>query len=198
MPTSRKLWPMKWVVIAMIAFMAAYTYVNLHYRKPGPSYEPYRDARERARLAGAGFSRVTARAARSASLGLPAAPIGAQALPGGLPADLAAGLLDKPLLPATIGEVAGPLTAEAARPASVQFFCTLGDDRQQLAGAKLYVKGGSAFIVPAFERLAPGLAARSRRDIVSVTVPAGSLKPGRYQITIVGAAQSRRWTLQVH
>jgi hypothetical protein len=189
---------MKGIVIATITFIAAYTYVNLHYRKPGRPFEPYRDAQERARLAGAGFERITARAVRSASLRLPAAPVAAQGIPGGLPADLAGGLLDKPLLPAAIGEVSGPAAADASEPASVQFVCTLGDDRQQLTGAKLYVKEGSLFIVPAFERLAPGLVARSRRDVVMVTVPAGSLRPGRYQVTVVGADQSRRWSMQVH
>jgi len=39
---------MKWVVVAIVVFVAGYTVVNLLFRKPGRAYRPYQDAQDRA------------------------------------------------------------------------------------------------------------------------------------------------------
>jgi hypothetical protein len=80
----------------------------------------------------------------------------------------------------------------------IQFTCTLPDNSEQPAGGQLYLREGELVVVPLFEKLDGGLLARSRESTILLTVPAGAIKPGRYEVTLIGAQTSRRWTLQVH
>ena len=196
---------MKWVALAIIAFIVPYTYLELHYRKPGRPYRPYEDTRNRvntARLLSAGYQRVTLNAERPADSGRLAiassAPAVATASPGGVPAELGGALIDPPLLPVSIDSVTSPATASAAQPYAIQFTCTLPDNKEQLADAQLYHKEGVLMLVPSFEKLDGGLLARTRESTVLVTVPAATLKPGSYTVTVIGGRTSRSWTLQVH
>ena len=163
---------MKWIILAMILFVAPYTYLTLHYRKPGPGYQPYQDAREKTRIAQVGYKRVTLRAARPADT-RSVINGSAVAAPGGLPADLAATLLVKPLLPEAIGDVAAPTAAAGEDSYRIQFSCTLSDSQQQLGGAQFYVKGAEVFVLVDFERLESGLVARSRQDVIELAAPPG-------------------------
>ena len=117
--------------------------------------------------------------------------------PGGLPAELAATLVEPPLLPAEILTVSAAPDTGAAQAYQIRFSCTLPDEKQQLAGAELYVKGGQIVITPTFERLAGQLRARTRENVVLITVPAGALKAGQYQVTLAGQRISRAWALHV-
>src|SRR5580692_5628464 len=106
-PKDRKPWPMKWIVASILVFIPIYTYLTLHYRRPGPAYNPYRDMRDRAdviRLLKAGYQRVALDASRpvedahelSAPMSL---------APGGLPEDLRTTLVESPLLPLEVKTV---------------------------------------------------------------------------------------------
>ena len=44
---ERRPWPMTWVVIAIISFMAIYTFVNVTFRKEEEPHQPYEEAQER-------------------------------------------------------------------------------------------------------------------------------------------------------
>ncbi len=196
---SRKPWPMKWIVAAILVFIAGYTYLTLHYRKPGPEYRPYEDMRNRAntlRLLQAGYQRIQLAAER------PAEPLGHHnttfPAPGGIPEPLRTTIVSKPLLPADILAAYGGDSGSARESYQVEFRCSLPNDKQQLAGAELYVKGDQIVITPDFELLAPGLLTRSRESLVLLTVPPGALKPGHYQVTLVGERTSRVWTLDLH
>lgn len=200
-PKKRKPWPMKWVLVTIIAVLVPYTYLTLHYRKPGPAYRPYQDAQDRAnvvRLLDAGYRRITVAAER------PADPVKglsvAATLPatGGLPEGLTKTLVQLPLLPAEIIKVATTGASKSDQPYAVQFTCALPDNKQQLAGACLYIRDDEIIIAPDFELLAGGLLARSRESAILLTVPAGSFKPGQYRVTLVGQRASRAWALQVH
>lgn len=199
-PRSRQFWPMKWVVLAIVLVIVPYTFITLHYRKPGRAFEPYHDMKDRAntlRLLSAGFQRVTLEADRPAdpARSLPSAPL--FPAPGGLPAALDATLVEKPLLPDQILSVRAAATAGAAKPYPVELTCSLTDNKRQLGGAQLYVRSEEIVIVPAFEALAGGLLARTRESDIRLTVPAGTLKPGRYHVTLVGARVSKAWQLDV-
>jgi len=192
---------MKWIVLAIILGIGAYTYPTLHYRKAGPAFRPYADLKDRAntkRLLTAGFQRVNLDAELPAdgSAGN-AAPIAVPAA-AGLPAALRESLVDVPQLPTEIVTVSAAPTANSMFAYPIGFKCTLPDNKQQLAGAALYVHGDELVIVPDFDRLSGGLLSRSRESVVRVTVPAGALRPGQYHVTLVGARSSRSWTLQVH
>ena len=87
---------MKWIVLTIALVIVPYTFLTLHYRKPGPAYRPYQDAQERAnvvRLLSAGYQRIT--------------------LPAQRPADPARGTATAPTLvlthsPALFDQLAGP------------------------------------------------------------------------------------------
>ena len=191
---------MKWIVVAIILVIVPYTYLTLHYRKPGRAFEPYHDIKDRAntvRLLSAGFQRVPLVAERPADprRGSAGAPIFPAA--GGLPAALARPLLEKPLLPSEILSVSAAPQANRLLAYSFEFTCAVPDNHQQLGGAWLYLRDEEIFIVPDFEQLTGDLLARSRENVIRLTVPAGLVKPGRYRITLVGEQRSKAWTLEV-
>jgi hypothetical protein len=74
---------------------------------------------------------------------------------------------------------------------------TLADNRRQLCGAHLYERGGDLVIVADFEQLHGGLLARTREGSALLTVPPGTLRPGKYRVTLVGERSSRTWELSV-
>lgn len=190
---------MKWIVVAIILVIVPYTFLTLHFRKPAEPFRPYEDMRNRAnvvRLLSAGYQRVPLPAQR------PSDPTGARptatsAAPGGLPAELRSALVEDILLPAEIVNVAAAGTARPSAPYPIRFSCVLPDDRLQLAGAELYLKGHEIIIAPVFERLSGSLTARNRDNVILITVPAETLKAGTYQVTLVAQRAARTWSLEV-
>src|ERR1051326_8220809 len=118
-PKNRQPWPMKWIVLAIILVLVPYTFLTLHYRKLGKAFEPYHDMTERAntaRLLSAGYQRIPLPAERPADRMPPitSATIGNAA--GGLPPQLRSTLVESPLLPSEITNVAAPPDAITTRP----------------------------------------------------------------------------------
>jgi hypothetical protein len=201
MPQTRQPWPMKWIVIAILLVIVPYTFLALRYRKPEKAFEPYSDMKDRAntiRLLSAGFQRITLVAQRPAdpTNTIIAAPVSAAT--GGLPESLRSSLVDQPRLPDEILSVAAAPGTTVDHPYSIQFSCTLPDDKKQLGGAHLYLRNEEIFFVPNFEHITGELLTRSRKNIVVLTVPANALKPGSYRATILGQRSSKSWALQVH
>jgi hypothetical protein len=197
---SNQPWPMLWVFVAILCTIVPYTYLRWHYRKPGHIYEPYHDMKERAktlRLLSAGFQRVTLDADRPADPIRPPAAGPAMPAPAGLPAALTNSLIDQPELPTEVVSVLAAPTASARAPYWIGVTCTLPDNKRQIGGAFLYVRGEEAVIVPTFENLDDHLLARTREIYLRLTVPAGALKPGQYHVTLPGARTSKAWTLDV-
>ena len=192
---------MKWVALAILIVIVPFTYLTLHFRKPDPAFHPYDDMQKRAntaRLLSAGFQRVPLVATRPALTAGTTHAATANSAPGGLPSSLTATLVESPKLSADIVSVSAAPTAATGAAYPIQFTCTLPDNKQQLAGAALFVRNGEIVITPEFEKLTGSLLSRTRETVGLLTVPAGALKPGRYQVTLVGAQSSRTWTLQVH
>jgi len=199
-PAERKPWPMKWIVVAIIVVIVPYTVLTLRFRRPEKAFEPYADMKERAntmRLLSAGYQRINLDAQRPASPSSAGAAASVANAAGGLPTGLRATLVDVPLLPTEILSVTAAPTATAAAFYPIQFTCTLPDNKEQLAGAELYVRGEEIIITPDFEKISGGLQTRTRENIVLLTVPAGALKPGHYRVTLAGERASRTWSLQV-
>jgi hypothetical protein len=192
---------MKWVIIAILLSIGTYTVLTLKYRRPEPAFRPYQDLRNRAnvhRLLDAGFQRVSLEAVLPADGVTQPSSARVSSAAGGVPAGLRETLVEPPRLPAEIVSVAAAPTVNSLFAYPIGVKCTLPDNKQQLAGAELYVKGGELVITPEFERLTGGLLARNRERLIRLTVPAGTLKPGKYRVTVVGARNSQTWTLQVH
>ena len=192
---------MKWIVVAIVAIIVPYTFLTLYYRRPGPAFRPYQDMQDRAnvmRLLSAGYQRITLTAQRPADPVRLATAAAMSPAPGGVPAALRSTHVEPPLLPAEILHVSAAAATSATAAYPIQFTCTLPDNKEQLAGAELYVKGTEIFITPDFERLTGSLLTRTRENVILLTVPPSALKPGRYHVTIVGQNSSRAWALQVH
>jgi hypothetical protein len=114
-----------------------------------------------------------------------------------VPADLRSTLVEVPLLPTEILHVAAAPTTATLLPYPIQFTCTLPDDKKQLGGADLYVRGETVVITPTFEHVTGDLQIRSRQAAVLLTIPSGTLKPGHYSVTLVAERVSRSWPLEV-
>jgi hypothetical protein len=203
-PLNRKPWPMKWVVLAIIACLIPYTWITVKYRKDAPAYQPYEDSKQRAnvlRLLDAGYQRINATAERPADPQKLAATINAPAIvtgaPGGLTEGLATTLVETPLLPLSFTTVSAPRENSALMPYPIFFTCSLADQKHQLGGAHVFVRSESVVIVPQFEPLDGDLTARSKESPVVITIPGGSLKAGSYTVHLAGSQQSQQWTLNV-
>ncbi|MDE3084527.1 MAG: hypothetical protein KGJ37_04810 [Verrucomicrobiota bacterium] len=191
---------MKWIIVAIVIFIPLYTWLTLHYRRPGQAYEPYAEARDRAtvtRLLAAGYRRVELEAARPTEPLPESAPARITPANGGLPAGLAGALAELPLLPADITHVLAPRAASPDKPYVIEFTCRLPDDKEQLLDAQFYERGNELVFAPNFERAPGSLLLRSPENTVRLTVPAGVLKPGHYRVLLAGARQSQSWGLTV-
>jgi hypothetical protein len=191
---------MKWVIIAVVVIIVPYTFLTLHYRKPGPAFQPYEDMKNQAnvsRLLEAGYQRFSIAAQRPADEVAMTGGAQVATIDGGLPADLRATLVEVPLLPEEILSVTAAPTASTLQPYVIQLTCTLPDEKRQLGGAELFVRDDDIVITPTFEHVPGDLQARSRQTVVLLTVPAGALKPGSYSVTLVGERSSRSWPLEV-
>jgi hypothetical protein len=189
---------MRWIVLAIVVFIPIYTYLTLHFRRPGPAFAPYGDMRDRAdviRLLKAGYQRVAIDASRPAES--PPESGATSPAPGGLPSELKATLVESPLLPLGIDSASAAPTAVSGIDYPIALTYTIADNKRQLSGAHLYEREGEIVIVADFERLGGGLMARTRDGTALLDVPPGSLKPGTYHVTLVGEQSSRSWTLRV-
>lgn len=194
---------MKWIVAAIIVCVVPYTLINIKYRKSAPANLPYQDTKDRAgviRLLGAGFQRISLEILRPGdpqTFAVNGVPATTTSVPGGLPPVLSEALIDKPLVPSAIAGALAPSQASAANAYTFQFTGTQPQLGEQLAHAEAYVHSGRITIAPAFEPLEGDLRSRSLETTAQLTIPAGALKPGTYEITLIGARNSLRWSLEV-
>jgi hypothetical protein len=196
-----KPWSMKWIVISILLFVPIYTYLTLHYRRSGPVYEPYAEARDRAmteRLLAAGYRRVTLTATRPTESLRISARATIIAAPGGLPADLTTALTAAPLPPARVTHVIAARETNATQPYLIDFTAMLPDEKEELLDAQLYLREDRLVLVPNFERVPGGLLVRSPETEVRLTVPAGILPPGHYHVTLIATHESQSWMLFVN
>jgi hypothetical protein len=199
-PKNRRPWPMKWVVLAIVLVIGPYTFLTLRYRKPGPAFRPYEDMQNRAnvaRLLSAGYRRIPLPAQRPADPMLPIVSAPISTVGGGLPAELRSTLVQTPLLPQTITQVAAPAETNSLMAYTFRFACTLPDQKRQLASADLYAKDDELVIVPDYEKTSGELRERLSNNVVQLTIPPGALKPNRYRVTLVAERSSSAWSLEV-
>jgi hypothetical protein len=187
---------MKWIVAAMVLFIIPYTFLTLRYRKP-ESFQPYEDARERAHIAKAGYSRISLSASQPAD-GRTEDRFGIAPSAGGIPADLSASLIDRPVLPEAVGAVAAAPACLGGANYPIRFDCTPPAGQLELSVAHLYHKGQDLFILVGFAPVADGLVQRRPADTIQLEVPSAELEPGTYQVTLVGSRASKTWAVQVH
>jgi hypothetical protein len=201
---QQKPWPMKWIVLAIVIGISVYTYLTLHYRKPGPEYRPYEDFLRRAnveRLLKAGYRRIEVPAELPADPDALIRGLGPVAtvtdVAGGLPGGLAGTFVEAPRLAPAVTTVSAPRQVAASQPCRVFFNCSLPDQKEELSGAQVFIRDNTIAIVPQFEPVAGDLVVRTKESVVAITLPGGVLHPGRYIVTLAATRQSKRWTLEV-
>ena len=197
---KRKPWPMRWIIIAMILFVAPYTYLTLHYRKPGPSYQPYQDAKEKTVLAHNGYTRISLPSAQPASgmlLPVQGIPASTNSSILGLTPELKKALGTAVTIPEAIDSVAAPTIFEHGKTYPFSYGCCTSDLHHALAGTRLYVKDKNVYFITDFEALVGGLSSRDTHTVIALELPSGALEAGSYMFTVVGKNQSRSWHVLV-
>jgi hypothetical protein len=71
------------------------------------------------------------------------------------------------------------------------------DYHTQLDSVLLLRKGQQLFLLPDFPKLTGQLLARSKETVVLVRIPAQSLAPGRYTVTLCGGRTAKSWEFTV-
>ncbi|MBL9216399.1 MAG: hypothetical protein JNG83_13055 [Opitutaceae bacterium] len=193
---------MKWIVVAIVLFVAGYTLVNLYFRKPGRAYRPYQDAQDRAttaRLLAAGWQKVPVDTRVPAEKPADASPPAAvtRASPG-LGADFAPNFAEPPRLLASIDRVVAPAAVSRDAGYSAYFTASLADLKAQLGELTLYRRDHEFVLVPAIEPL-PGRELKSRWNDSTYWLhfATSGLPPGRYQMRIVANGPAAVWTFEV-
>jgi hypothetical protein len=193
---------MKWIVVAIVVFVAGYTVVNIFYRKKGPAYRPYQDAQDRAttaRLLAAGWHKVpleTRRPMEQAAPDGPAAKITREL--AGLGPDLESKFAEKPRLLATIDHVSAPARVAAGGTYTVNFTASLSKLTTQVGEISLFRRDHELVLIASIENLpGQGLMSRWPDSNYAVSFPASALPPGRYTMRIVALAPAATWTFEV-
>ena len=193
---------MKWVVAAILVFVAGYTFLTLRYRKPGKPHEPYTEMLSRAtteKLQAAGWQRIpvdTRRPAEKPAVDAARAVIGRGG--PGLGPELTEIFAEPPRLLATIDQVSAPASLRRGEQYSTYFTARLADLHGQMSDLSLYRKGSTLVLISTVEPL-PGRDLRSRWNDSSYwfSFPTQSLPAGRYHVRLVAAGPAAAWSIEL-
>ena len=194
---------MKWVALAILVCIVPYTWITLKYRKEGPAYQPYQDNKDRAqvmRLLDAGFQRVAGslqRAVDPLPSAAPPAHAATERVPGGMPPVLSELLIDPPLVPETVTQVLAPAVLAADQPWRIGVVATTPERHEVLASATLFRHDREFTLAIAYDPQDHTLEARRLATTAWIELPPGTLEPGTYRATLVGARNALRWTFTV-
>jgi hypothetical protein len=192
---------MKWVVLAIVLFIAGSTLVNLYFRKPGRGHQPYEEARRRvtaARLQKAGWERLPVDTRRPAEPPPPGGNASVSRGALGLGLDLEACFTERPPLLASIDRVSAPVAVARGADYAAYFTASLSDQRMQLGEIQLFRSGNDLVLVPRVEPLpGPRLLSRWRDTTYCTSFPTQALPPGRYRVRVVANGPAAVWSLTV-
>lgn len=199
---SPKPWPMKWVVAAIVVFVAGYTAVNFYFRKPNRPYRPYQDAQDRAttaRLLAAGWHKLpvdSRRPTEKPDFDGGAASVKRAAT--GLGPDLAPQFAEPPKLLASIDKVVAPTGVAHGTDYSAYVTASLSNQKAQVGDFTLYQKGNELVLIPTTEAL-PGkdLMSRWNDSTYCLTFSTANLPPGRYDVRVVAQGPAAAWSFTV-
>ena len=193
---------MKWIALAIVLFMAGYTFVTLQYRKPNRAYEPYNDIKQRGQtrnLLTAGYQRIPVRLDRPNSSQPIHSPATVTESEGGLPIYLTDSLFDQPVLADSFANLSASGHSNELMPYTLIVESQMADEQLHLLStAQLYLRNNQAIIVPEIKEHTGGVLTRRRDTRMRLIIPGGAFQPGTYEIKLVGAKSSLKWTLQVH
>ncbi len=99
------------------------------------------------------------------------------ATPGGLPTLLSETLFEIPLMPERVTRVTTTSTLRADAPYTLQFSCSVPDNKEQLSGAELNLREQELVLIPTFERVPGDLLTRSPESLVQIEIPPAPSNP---------------------
>ena len=192
---------MKWIVIGIIACLVPYTWLTLAYRKEGPAHQPYQDNKDRAqvlRLLGSGFNRIDLSIAILVDPPVPPPETArTEKLAGGLPPLLRDLLIDPPPMPSSLPIVSAPPSGLIGAPYTFSFACAQPDRDERPTTATLYRRDTELVVIVGYDTNPGELQSRRLDAFADVGIPAHTLEPGSYQITLLGSLESRRWRIEM-
>lgn len=196
---------MKWVVLAIALFIVGYTAVMVVFRKPGKAHEPYKEAVDRAtvtRLLSAGYQRIPVQVERPSDPGKFTLQSGSGNLQwryteAGLQDELRIALPEPPVLAESYAKISAAPSAHSSAPYQILVTINMPDNKRVITGAQLLKRGNELTLVPETEALGGALQARWKDSVWVFTVPASSLVPGHYTLTLAGSKSSTTWELDL-
>lgn len=192
---------MRWVVLAIVAFVVVYTVVEIRSRKPHASHEPYAEAKQReaqARMHDAGWVKMPLAVRRPVEKppGGEAASVSRGAL--GLGLDLPSLFPDRPALLASIDDVTAPVNVKQGEDYTVYFTASVADQKFQLGGSQLYRHGQDLVLVPSLEKLPDGgVLSRWHDANYAITFPTDGMAAGTYHLRLIANGPAATWTFVV-
>lgn len=200
-PLNRKPWPMKWIVLAIIACVIPYTWLTLAYRKENPAHQPYQDNKDRAqvlRLLENDFYRFDLSMELLSSPFYPPTGLAeTEQLAGGLPPLLRDVLIDPPTLPSRVPVAMALAVGSAGDPYEIYFGGARPGPGERPASATLYRRDSELVILVGYDIPPRELKSRNLNATARITIPAGTLDSGDFQVTLLGERESRRWRLRL-
>lgn len=195
-------WPLRWVVLVVVVFIAGYTFVNLRYRKPGPAFRPAEDMNSRAttvRLLAAGWRKLPAEVSRPLERPAPgASEVALRRGASGLGTELAAAFAEAPTLVSGVDRARAAGTVARGEPYRIHFTARLGDQRLQLGHVEALHRDAELVLIPTLERLpGPDLLSRWPDADYLASVPTERLPPGTYTVRLASRGPALEWTLLV-
>lgn len=207
-PRERKPWPMKWIVLAIVVYIAGYTFINVAYRKPaGSAHEPAVETRERAlrtvQTTMNGWSRVACELAETVpSSDAEPAVVTAKPLPTPLdrhlPPDLPMIMPGEPALHPAQFSVTAPARLAVADPLRVRLEFP-GDATVPAFGEILaYFKGNHLYLFIQDRRhVAPDTQPVPAASPLVLVLPPATLTAGTWQASAFTASQAFDWSFTV-
>ncbi len=196
-PTPKP-WPMKWIVLAIVLFIAGYTLVNVYFRKSGRAYRPYEDMANRVtttRLLDAGWRKIDLPIRRPVEK---AGFTGASVSRGGagLGPNLAGLFAEPPVLAHSIDKATAPPTP---RPGSAVYFtASVTDQHWEVVRVQMLVRSHEVVLMPILEKMSAGEVLGRWHDAdYAVELPLAELPPGRYQARLVSQGPAAQWNFEV-
>ncbi|MBE2216140.1 MAG: hypothetical protein IAE82_19860 [Opitutaceae bacterium] len=205
---EKKPWPMKWIVLAIVVYIAGYTFINVAYRKPpGAAHEPAVEARERAlrtvQTTMNGWSRVTCQLAAGSPMAeaepaeVATAPL-PQPLDRHLPPDLPMIMPGEPALHPGAITVTAPARVAAADGLRVRLEFPGGATVPAFGETLAYFKGNHLYLFLQDKRhVAPDSQPVPAASPLVLVLPPATLTAGTWQASVFTASQTFEWTFTV-
>ncbi len=197
---ARQPWPLWPVAVAIVISLAGYTYFRLAYAKTAKPHEPFADNQRRVesdKLKAAGWERTDA--AYEAVVELPAAEAAVRALV--IRPEAAENLhqlsTENWHLPVEYTALAAPARLAAGGNCTLHFQAELDQARAHIVDFDCYRKESDLVLLPRWEPYPEELTPRRPRTTGRITIPAATLPPGTYRVTLPALKQSSQWDLVV-